>query len=216
MEYKIAASILNANFLKLGEEVDSVVDHVDELHLDVMDGIFVDNISFGPPVLSGLRRAYPQTVLDAHLMITAPHTYWPAFRDIGSDIITFHYEATHHSFILLKQLREAGVQAGISMTPATDVRLLEPIRPYIDRILVMTVEPGFGGQSIVPEMLQKVEKARTIFGDDVDIEVDGGINDATIRSAKDAGANVFVVGSYIFKAADRGAQVAQLRERVGS
>jgi ribulose-phosphate 3-epimerase len=215
VDYKISASILNADFLQLRTEVDAIVEHVDELHLDVMDGMFVDNISFGPPVLAGLREAYPAAVLDTHLMITTPHTYWEAFQEIGSDIITIHYEATHHSYILLKELRDAGLQAGISITPATDVRLLEPIAAYIDRILIMTVEPGFGGQSMIPEMLTKVELTRQLFGDGVDIQVDGGINEKTIRSAKDAGANVFVVGSYIFKSYDREARVGELRDRLG-
>ncbi|TVR29237.1 MAG: ribulose-phosphate 3-epimerase [Spirochaetaceae bacterium] len=215
MEYKISASILNADFLRLGTEIDSVASLVDEIHLDVMDGRFVDNISFGAPVVAGIRGAYPQTVIDTHLMISKPHQYWRDFVEIGSDIVTFHYEATDHAYVLLKQLREAGVQAGISLTPATDVRLLEPMSAFIDRILVMTVEPGFGGQSFEPQMLRKIEAARTLFGDRVDIEVDGGINQHTIAQVQSAGANVYVVGSFIFAAEDRSARIAQLREALG-
>jgi ribulose-phosphate 3-epimerase len=214
MQYKIAASILNANFLYLKQEIDAVVDLVDELHLDVMDGTFVDNLSFGAPVLGPLRSAYPNVVMESHLMISKPHAYWGAFRDIGSSIITFHYEATHLRYILLKQFQDAGIGAGISITPGTDAALLEPLREFIDRVLIMTVEPGFGGQAFVPPMLRKIEKTRKLLGDEVDIEVDGGIKDETIRDAKNAGANVFVVGSYIFKAEDKPARVNGLRERL--
>ncbi|TVQ35842.1 MAG: ribulose-phosphate 3-epimerase [Spirochaetaceae bacterium] len=212
MDYKIAASILNADFLRLGAELDAVVPLVEEIHLDVMDGLFVDNMSFGAPVVAGIRAAHPSAVIDTHLMISTPHKFWRDFVAIGSNIVTFHYEATDHAYALLRQLREAGVQAGISVTPATDVRLLEPIRESIDRVLVMTVEPGFGGQAFEPQMLRKIETARRLFGDRVDIEVDGGINRQTIKKVKAAGANVFVVGSFIFDAEDRAARVAQLRE----
>jgi ribulose-phosphate 3-epimerase len=214
MEYKISASILNANFLRLGEELEEIVPLVDEIHLDVMDGVFVENISFGAPVVAGIRAAYPESVIDTHLMITTPHRYWRDFVEIGSTIVTFHYEATHHAYALLMQLREAGVAAGISLTPATDVRLLEPVREYIDRVLVMTVEPGFGGQSFEPAMLRKVEAARRMLGPAVDIEVDGGINDRTIATVKSAGANVFVVGSHIFGSTDRAGRIRELRDAI--
>ena len=214
MDYKIAASILNADFLHLQGEIDEIAGGVDELHLDVMDGVFVENISFGPSVLSGLSEAYPGKTLEAHLMIIRPHDYWKQFQEIGSRIITFHYEATHHAYILLRDLREAGVQAGISITPGTPASALTSIANYIDRLLIMTVEPGFGGQAFIPEMLGKIEGARKLLGDDVDIEVDGGIDEQTIGDAKSAGANVFVVGSYLFKAKDRTANLQALREKL--
>ncbi len=214
MGYKISASILNADFLKLGEELAEVVPLVDEVHLDVMDGVFVENLSFGAPVVAGLRSVYPQAVIDTHLMITRPHQYWRDFVEIGSNIVTFHYEATNHAYALLTQLREAGVAAGISLTPATDARLLEPVQELFDRLLIMTVEPGFGGQSFEPAMLRKIEAARALLGPDVDIEVDGGINDVTIADAKSAGANVFVVGSYIFGSTDRAGRVRRLRAAI--
>lgn len=214
MTYKIGASILNADFLQLGAEISSVVSLVDELHLDVMDGVFVENISFGAPVVSGIRAAHPDTVIDTHLMISRPHQFWKDFVDIGSDIVTFHAEATVHGYALLKQLREAGVAAGISLNPATDIGAIEPVREYIDRVLIMTVEPGFGGQSFEPAMLRKIESARRLVGDGVDIEVDGGINDRTVAEVKSAGANVFVVGSFLFGASDRAERVARLRAAI--
>ncbi len=214
MHYKIAASILNADFLHLKEEIDDVADGIDEIHLDVMDGLFVENISFGPSVVSGVVAAYPRLTTEAHLMIVRPHDYWKAFMKIGAKIITFHYEATHHAYMLLKELREAGVSAGISINPATPASVLTPIAEYIDRLLIMTVEPGFGGQQFVPPMLGKIERARKLLGDDVDIEVDGGINEHTIVEAQSAGANVFVVGSYLFKAQDRRANLEALREKL--
>ncbi len=215
MKYKIAASILNADFLRLGAEIDSLIEHIDELHLDVMDGVFVENLSFGAPVIGGLKEAYPKTFTEAHLMISRPHDYWLDFKEAGCDVVTFHYEATDHSYMLLKNMRDAGIQSGISLTPQTPVSALEPIREYIDRVLIMTVEPGFGGQAFEPAMLRKVEAARKLLGNDVDVEVDGGVKDSTIRQVKDAGANVFVVGSFLFKADDRAGRVATLREALG-
>ncbi|MFP4431333.1 MAG: ribulose-phosphate 3-epimerase [Spirochaetaceae bacterium] len=214
MDYKIAASILNADFLRLKEEIDDVADGIDEIHLDVMDGVFVENISFGPSVLAGIAGAYPGMPLEAHLMIIRPQDYWRRFKEIGCGIITFHYEATHHGYILLRDLRQAGVRAGVSITPGTPVSALTSIAEYIDRLLVMTVEPGFGGQKFIPEMLPKIERARKLVGDEVDIEVDGGIDEGTIGDAKSAGANVFVVGSYLFKAQDRRKNLEMLREKL--
>ncbi len=213
---KVSASILDADFLRLKEQIDAVVQDVDEIHLDVMDGVFVDNISFGPSIVSQVRAAYPEAFLDTHLMISRPEAMWPPFQKAGSNVITFHYEVTPHSYILCKHLREAGVEAGIVVTPATDVGVLEPIKEYIDRVLVLTVEPGFGGQSFVRAMLRKIEKARTLFGDDMDIQVDGGIKDSTVSDTKNAGANVFVAGSYIFGAEDPRERVLKLRDLVGA
>ncbi|MFP4206039.1 MAG: ribulose-phosphate 3-epimerase [Spirochaetaceae bacterium] len=212
---KISASILDADFLHLKQQIDEVIADVDEIHLDVMDGVFVDNISFGPSVIAQVRAAYPGAFLDTHLMISRPEALWRSFADAGSNVVTFHYEVTPHAYILCEHLRTAGVQAGVSVTPATDVRVLEPIREHIDRVLVLTVEPGFGGQSFIPAMLRKIENARALLGDEVDIEVDGGIKDATVADAQKAGANVFVAGSYFFKAADPRERVLRLRELIG-
>ncbi len=203
MNYKISASILNADFLHLKEDIDSIINHVDEIHLDIMDGNFVDNISFGIPVLKNIFKHYSKMIFDTHLMINSPHKYLKDFISIGSNIITFHHEATTHSYILIKKIKDSGVSAGISVNPGTNIGLLEPLKDIVDRILVMTVEPGFGGQEMIVSMLKKVEKARKLFGDNVDIEVDGGIDAGNILSAKNAGANVFVVGSHIFGSQDR-------------
>lgn len=211
MNYRISASILNADFMALGAAVDEILPHVDEIHLDVMDGRFVDNISFGLPVVESLRAAYPSAFLDTHLMISDPDRYWDRFRAAGSDVVTIHYEATPHAYILLARMKEQGIGAGISLTPATDAGLLEPLMDVIDRVLVMTVEPGFGGQKMIPAMLRKVEKTRKLLGEKVDIQVDGGVDDGTIASLRDAGANVFVVGSFIFKAQDKKERVDALR-----
>lgn len=210
--YKIAASILNADFYELGTSIASVAPLIDELHFDVMDGEFVENISFGLPVIESLRPRLPDVVFDVHLMIQNPGFYWEKFCKAGGDIVVFHYEATSHSYMILKNIREAGKKAGISLNPQTDVGLLESIKEYIDRVLIMTVEPGFGGQSFIAPICRKIEKARKIFGDSIDIEVDGGINGTTIADAMNAGANVFVVGSYIFAADDKVARIHELKK----
>ena len=209
---KISASILNADFFALGQTVSEIIPYIDEIHFDVMDGNFVENISMGIPVIEALRPRFPETVFDVHLMINDPDFYWQPFAKAGSDIVVFHYEATTHSYINLKKIKDMGKKAGIALNPATDVSLLEPVKEYIDRVLVMTVEPGFGGQAFIPEMCRKIEKARKMFGDNLDIEVDGGINGKTIVDAKNAGANVFVVGSFIFAAPDKAERVRELRK----
>ena len=213
---KISASILDANFMHLKDQIDALVGDVDEIHLDVMDGVFVDNISFGPSIISQVRAAYPEAVLDTHLMISRPEAMWRHFQTAGSDVVTFHYEMTPHTYIICKQMHDAGIQAGVSVTPATDVAVLEPVTEYIDRVLTLTVEPGFGGQAFIPAMLRKIERARKLFGDDVDIQVDGGIKNTTILDAKNAGANVFVLGSYFFKADDPRERVLEIRDLVGA
>ncbi|TYB30832.1 MAG: ribulose-phosphate 3-epimerase [Candidatus Mcinerneyibacterium aminivorans] len=214
MDFKISASILNANFLNLQKDIDEVIDVIDEIHFDIMDGRFVENISYGPQVLSSLRKRYKETVFDTHLMIDNPGKYWKNFQKAGSDIIVFHYEATPHSYIILKKIKESGLKSGISVTPGTDISILKPLKNYLDRLLIMTVEPGFGGQKYIPEMLKKVEKARKIFGNKIDIEVDGGIKNSNIKDFKDAGANVFVIGSYIFKADNKKQNVMNLRKLI--
>ncbi len=212
IEKKISASILNADFYSLGDEVTEILPLIDELHFDVMDGVFVENISMGLPVIDSLRTRFSDKVFDVHLMISNPDFYWDKFCNAGSDILVFHYEATPHSFILLKNIREKGKKAGIALTPATDVLVLEPIKEFIDRILIMTVEPGFGGQKFISSMCRKIEKTRKMFGDTIDIEVDGGINGETLGDAMHAGANVFVVGSYIFSASDKAERIHELKK----
>lgn len=212
VSYKISASILNGDFMSLGSEIESIIDVVDEIHLDVMDGVFVDNISFGIPIVTSVRDAFPDAFLDAHLMIDRPGFFWEPFCKAGSNLVTIHYEADPHAYIILSRIRAAGIGAGISLTPATDARLLEPIKEVLDRVLIMTVEPGFGGQKFIEAMLRKVEVTRKLLGPDVDVEVDGGVDPTTIGRLRDAGANVFVVGSYIFKAQDKRVAVKGLRD----
>jgi len=210
MKNKISASILNADFSCLNGDIQSVINHIDEIHCDVMDGHFVHNISFGAPLVQAVRSAFPQAVIDTHLMISDPEQYREDFIKAGSDILVFHYEATPHAYITLKRIKEAGIRAGISVTPATEISLLEPLAPFLDRVLIMTVEPGFGGQQFIPEMLPKIRKARALFGE-IDIQVDGGINEKTLPEALNAGANVFVVGSYLFNSDDKSERAARLR-----
>ena len=198
--------------MSLGSEIEGIVDVIDEIHLDVMDGVFVDNISFGVPVVTSVHKAFPDAFLDTHLMISRPGFFWEPFQKAGSNLVTIHYEADPHAYIILSRIRSSGVGAGISLTPATDARLLEPLKEVLDRVLVMTVEPGFGGQKFIEAMLRKVDVTRKLLGPEVDVEVDGGVDPTTIGRLRDAGANVFVVGSYIFKAEDKPAAVQALRD----
>ena len=214
---KISPSVLACDFSKLGDEVRRVEDGgADMLHLDVMDGIFVPNISFGAPVISSVRKK-SKLIFDTHLMITNPARYIDDFVKAGANIITIHYESCDDQISVLKAIREAGVKASISIKPATPAFVLEPLLEYVDMILVMTVEPGFGGQAFIPETLESVRAARSMIasrGLDIDIEVDGGINPANIKSAYDAGANVFVAGSAVFKAPDAKEAIRSLKESV--
>ncbi|MEM5948157.1 ribulose-phosphate 3-epimerase [Spirochaetia bacterium 38H-sp] len=212
MKYKISASILNANFLRLGQEISEIKDYIDEIHLDIMDGHYVDNISFGPDIISLIRKEFSDITLDTHLMICNPDKYWHTFIEAGADILVFHKEATQKAYHILEKIKKSGKLAGISLNPATDINQIEPLVDVIDRVLIMTVEPGFGGQSFIKPMLKKIEKARKILGDNIDIEVDGGINNNTVKDAQKAGANTFVVGSHIFKSSDKIAEIEKLRE----
>ena len=204
MKTYISASILGADLLNLADECDRLKQNgVDMLHFDVMDGRFVDNISFGLPVLEKLN-SYTDIFKDVHLMISDPLKYIDAFVKAGSDMITFHVESDSDPDAVIAAIKAAGIKCGISVKPKTPV---EDIYKYLDRVdmvLVMTVEPGFGGQGFIPETAEKVRTLRkhiTENGLDTDIEVDGGINAKTISVVRDAGANVIVSGSYLFNAA---------------
>jgi len=211
---KIAASILSADFTRLGEEINSVKS-ADYLHFDVMDGVFVPNISIGLPVLESVRAITDMT-LDIHLMITSPARFTARFAQAGADIVVFHVEAETPGNIslALDELRKLGKRAGLSVKPDTPA---EAIMPYIDAlslILVMTVEPGFGGQAFIPAMLPKVSELRREIdarGLICDLEVDGGINPETARLCLQAGADVLVAGNDIFGESDRAARIATLR-----
>ncbi len=211
---KVSPSILAANFTKLGEEVARIENSADMVHLDVMDGVFVPNISFGQGVIADLRKT-SGLIFDVHLMITNPIRYVEEFAKAGADIITIHYESCDNQIETLKAIRELGVKPSISIKPATPAFILEPLLEYVDMVLVMTVEPGFGGQSFIGETMDSVRALSEMIaasGRNIEIEVDGGINKDNIRIAYDAGARVFVAGSSVFKPADAAGAIAELRK----
>jgi len=210
---KIAPSLLAADFANLTKDINRIEDCADMLHLDVMDGIFVPNMSFGGCVIESIRKISKLT-FDVHLMITNPIRYIADFAKAGADIMTIHYESCDNQIETLKAIRELGVKPAISIKPKTPAFVLEPIIDYVDMVLIMTVEPGFGGQAFMPEALESVRAVKKMAearGKDIMIEVDGGINAKNIRSAYDAGANVFVAGSSVFRAPDAAEAIESLR-----
>lgn len=211
---RISPSVLACDFTKLGDEV-ADVRHAgaDMLHLDVMDGVFVTNISFGLPVVSALRRV-TDMFFDVHLMITEPEKYIERFIRAGADLVTFHLEATRCPDKCLEIIKKAGKRAAVSIKPGTPVEVVYPYLDRCDMVLIMTVEPGYGGQALIPETLDKVRVLRDYIdthGLTCDIEVDGGINAATAPDAICAGADILVAGSAVFGAPDRAAAIRQLR-----
>ncbi|MGM0214655.1 ribulose-phosphate 3-epimerase [Enterococcus sp. AZ109] len=212
---KIAPSILSADFARLGEEVKMVeAAGVDYIHIDVMDGNFVPNITFGPSVVASLRPI-TKLPLDVHLMIDAPEKYIEDFAKAGSDIIMAHVEATPHIHRAVQMIKQAGVKAGVVLNPGTPVESIKYVLSQVDQILVMTVNPGFGGQSFIEETVEKIaelDKLRKENGYHYEIEVDGGIVPETAAKCREAGADVFVAGSYIYGAENPEAQIKALRE----
>ena len=202
MQYKLSPSILSADFYKLGEDIRQTEENGAEyLHFDVMDGVFVPSISFGMPVLASIKPLV-KPVMDTHLMITEPIRYVEAFAKAGADILTIHYEACEDVRATLEKIRECGMKTGLSISPDTPVEVLREFLGEVDMFLIMTVHPGFGGQKLIPETLDKVRELRGMLNErglETDIQVDGGIYASNIKDALDAGANVIVAGSAVFK-----------------
>jgi len=201
-EIKISPSILSANFSKLGEEIVALEKAgADYIHIDVMDGHFVPNITIGPEVIKRLRPVTELT-FDVHLMISPVNNFIKDFADAGADIITFHPEATENVSETINLIKKLGKKVGISLKPKSEINLIEDHLNEIDLVLIMSVEPGFGGQKFMPEVLDKVKKLRNIINEkklDIDIEIDGGINFDNSKKAKEFGANILVSGSTVFK-----------------
>ena len=205
----IAPSILSADFSKLGREIKDVEKAgADWIHIDVMDGHFVPNITIGPVVVKAIRPV-TKLPLDTHLMIENPERYVESFARAGSDIITFHIEAEKDPREIVKLIRSFKKKVGVSIRPKTDVKALEPVLPMIDMVLVMTVEPGFGGQDFMEDCVAKIEEIRKVFRKD--IQVDGGINESNVGEVIAKGANIIVAGTSIFGTKDYASAIKRLR-----
>lgn len=205
-EVKIAPSVLSVDYSKMEQQCAELnKSRAEYLHFDVMDGHFVPNLTFGVDVLKGFKKACPELVMDVHLMVENPQMFLKSFKDAGADIFTFHYEAMESKeaiYALIQEIKSYGIKVGMVIKPKTDVHVLDEFLPLCDLVLIMSVEPGFGGQSFMADMLDKVKYLReTIDANNYacEIEIDGGINDQTAILAKEAGVDVLVAGSYVFK-----------------
>jgi len=211
----LAPSILSADFANLGADIQEVLSYGAQwVHVDVMDGRFVPNITLGPPIVKSIKPHCGDAVVDCHLMIVEPDKYIQAFRDAGADMITVHAEASHHLHRSVQAIKATGSMAGVALNPHTHESCLEYLLDDLDMVLAMTVNPGFGGQSLIESVLKKVERIREEAVrrglNDLHIQVDGGVKVENVRRFVDAGADVLVAGSGVFKAADRRAAVQAL------
>ncbi|MBN1469168.1 MAG: ribulose-phosphate 3-epimerase [Fusobacteriaceae bacterium] len=194
---KVAPSILSADFSRLGEEIKAISEAgAHYIHIDVMDGHFVPNLTLGPAIVNSIRK-YSDKVFDVHLMMEKPERYIKNFVDAGADIIVVHVEACPHLHRVIQEIKSYGVKAGVSLNPHTPVEMIKHLIPELDMVLIMSVNPGFGGQSFIPFALDKIKAVRALSST-IDIEVDGGIVEETGKLCVEAGANVLVAGSYIF------------------
>lgn len=212
---RLAPSILTADFANLSSEVNSVqTEGIDLLHLDVMDGHFVPNMTFGPPIIKAIRQI-TSCELDVHLMISEPDKWIDAFAEAGANYLSVHAEVTPHLHRTIQAIHSKGVKAGVALNPATPLEAIRYVLPDVDFILIMTVNPGFGGQSFIPQMLEKIKTLKALIketGREIPIEVDGGINLETISKVREAGASWFVVGSAIFNQNDRSEAIRRLQK----
>lgn len=202
---KIAPSILSADFLNLEKDLQNVImAGADLLHLDIMDGHFVPNLTFGYPLVKRIRKRF-QIPLDAHLMISNPENYIDSLAEIGVEYISVHQETVVHLHRMIQKIKEYGIKAGVALNPATPVEMIFPVLNELDFVLIMSVNPGFGGQDFIPFSLNKIRKLKE-FADkndcEIEIQVDGGVNSANVKALKDAGVTIFVAGSYIFNSND--------------
>jgi len=214
---KIAPSVLAADFANLQRDIEMMNESQAEwFHIDIMDGVFVPNISFGMPVLEAINKHRSASkVLDVHLMIVDPDRYIKTFKELGADILTVHYEACTHLHRTIQAIKTEGMQAGVALNPHTPVSVLEDIIQDLDLVLIMSVNPGFGGQSFIENTYDKVRRLKAMIeskGAKTIIEIDGGVNDKNAKALVDAGAEALVAGNFVFKSADPKATIAQLKE----